>query len=77
MIDWIEIIKNLKQKYYNNDYQTSLQFRDIEWWLKYKHPIEEIFENFHQYNKIVKKELKKLERKKKLYEIYENNNNKQ
>jgi len=72
MTDWIKIISNLKWKKANDyDFVSAAEFREIEKWLEFKHPIEEIFENKNAYNEIVKKELLKLERRKKLEKINE------
>lgn len=71
---WIETIAGLtEQKIKDQDYESAAQFREIERYLKYNHSIEEIFEAKLNYNKIVQKELVKLERKKKLYKIEKNN----
>ena len=70
MADWIKIIFNLKyEKASEYDFVSSAHFSDIEKWLKFNHPIEEIFQNKDAYNDIVKKELIKLERRKKLEKI--------
>ena len=70
MTDWIQIIYNLKEERFENlDYETAAQYRDIEKWLKFNHSIEEIFENKDSYCEIVKKELLKLERRKKIDKI--------
>ena len=68
--DWIQIIINLKiEKANEHDFITASQFREIERWLKFNHSIEEIFENKNAYNEVVKKELIKLERRKKIEKI--------
>ena len=73
MTDWIKIISNLKWKKANDyDFVSAAEFREIEKWLEFKHPIEEIFQNKTHYSKIVQKELIKLERKKKLYKVSKN-----
>ena len=41
-------------------------------WLEFNHSIEEIFDNKDSYNDSVKKELLKLERRKKIDKINEN-----
>lgn len=70
MKNWIEIIKTLKENSLKiQDFASATQYREIERWLTFKHPIEEIFENKSAYNKIVKYELKKLERRKKLEKL--------
>lgn len=72
-MDWIQIIKNLKeQKIKEQDFETAASFREIERWLEFNHSIEEIFDNKKSYNEIVQKELRRLERKKKLYKVSKN-----
>jgi len=74
-IDWIRIIINLKEESLKiQDFSSATEFREIERWLKFKHPIEEIFENKNAYNEVVKRELLKMERKKKINKLNENNN---
>lgn len=70
--NWLKIIQNLKMEYLKKkDIETAAEFREIENWLNFKHPIEEIFESNNSFNDVVKKELKKLERLKKLEQLNE------
>ena len=70
MTDWLQLIINIKdKKIEEQDFQSATIFRDIERWLKFNHPIEEIFDNKDSYNEVVKKELVKLERRKKIEKI--------
>jgi hypothetical protein len=71
MTDWIQIIIDLKNEraYKYQDFVTAAEYYNIEKWLKFNHTIEEIFENKNSYCEIVKKELLKLERRKKLDKI--------
>ena len=72
MTDWIKIIFKLRyEKATNYDFVSASQFSEIEKWLKFNHPIEEIFENKEAYNEVVKKELLKLERRKKIEKLNE------
>lgn len=67
--NYINIIWNLKVKYLEKgDYSTAADFREIENWLSFN-SIEEVFNHPHK-NEIVKSELKKLERRKKLENLY-------
>ena len=67
MTDYLEIIKKYKNKCAEQyDFESAAEFREIENWLNFKHPIEEIFENKLSYRKVVQIELLKLERRKKL-----------
>ena len=69
-MNWIQIFKKLKNKSIEiEDWDSAEQFREIERWLSYNHPIEEVFYNRTAYNEIVKIELLKLERRKKIYKI--------
>jgi hypothetical protein len=76
MIDWFTIIGELKCKSLDiHDFPSAAQYREIQTWLTFNHKIEEIFEVKDKYNSIVKKELVKLERMKKLNKIQNENEN--
>ena len=71
IIEKISILKNKCIK--NKFFESADQFRTIEQRLMYRHKIEEIFEVRHQYTEIVKIEIEKIIRKKKLSKIIKNN----
>ena len=76
-MNWIEIICNCKNKSVEiQDFISATEFREIERWLNFNHSIEEIFENKNNYCDVVRKELEKFERRKKIYKLSKINENK-
>ena len=74
MTDWIQILNNLREKKRKEkDFGSAATFNLMIKWLEFNHSIEEIFDNKDSYNDSVKKELLKLERRKKIDKINGNN----